>query len=265
MTDLRELLHESAPRPTGPLDMAAVYRRGRQRRSRRLGGWLGLAGVTLGLGVPSGSMLVTAGEGGRDQAAATTTLPPTGAARAASETTTTLGLVAGPPIRSLTAGGGGAKTPIRTVDPLAPSAAPTSSGDPIAAPTSTAPPGATPTSGPAAPRPEYPRAASCSVDNAGLGPSEQRACRFTATAAGGASRRPYGDEVNSPHGQVLVTRNGTTTAHPVFGAEVFAGDVRRGCQELFIQPGDLVEVVLTNSPRGTTQVETIGAGEHWEC
>jgi hypothetical protein len=125
-------------------------------------------------------------------------------------------------------------------------------------------PTATPSS-PTTTAPAYPAAASCSIDNRDLGPSEQRSCRFTATAEGGASRRPYGDEASSPHGQVFVTRYGTTTVHPVHGFNVFAGDVETGCENRFIQPGDLVEVVLTNNPGGTRSVETIGAGQGWEC
>ncbi|MDQ3106333.1 MAG: hypothetical protein M3Q68_00815 [Actinomycetota bacterium] len=267
MIDLRTMLHDSAPMPRTPLDMADIQRRARRRQPRRFAAWLGLAGLTLGVGIPGASVLVTAGDPHGEQAKPTATSIDTvldavldADATTDSTTTTTTrgatsegvrpataarvdGTTAAAPIAGGTLQGGGAtEAPSTTINPARPT-------------TTTGPP----------PAEAYPRAASCTVDNAGLGPNEQRRCLFTATAAGGASRRPYGDEVNSPHGQVLVTRNGATTAHPVVGVNVFAGDLERGCEDLFIQPGDLVEVILTNSASGTREVETIGAGEHWEC
>ena len=263
MADLRTLLHESAPRPRSPLDLEALHARARRRTNRRFATWLGVAGLALGIGVPGGTVFVTADRGDDHRVApptTTTTSTPSSADDATDadeRSTATTG-------RGVSAAASSSPAEGRLVAPRPGTAA----SDADAGPSSDAPPtslrGTTSTT--AAPRAaEYPPAAACTVDNAGLGPNEQRRCRFTATAAGGASRRPYGDEVNSPQGQVLVTRNGTTTAHPVFGAQVFAGDIRRGCEDLFIQPGDLVEVVLTNAASGTREVMTIGAGERWQC
>ena len=261
MTDLRTLLHASAPTPQSPLDMAEISRRARRRSSRRLMTWLGVAGLTLGLGIPGGSILVTADNRHHEHAGPSPTLPLTEVTVGASiESTTTarpIGTVAGRPVPD--AGTGGAAVPSGT-----PAGRRGGTATADEEPHTTAAPPPTSTTVPSESDP-YPLAASCAVDNAGLRPSEQRRCRFTATTAGGASRRPYGDEVHSPQGQVLVTRDGATTAHPVVGVQAFAGDVKRGCEELFIEPGDRVEVILTNSATGTQSIETIGAGEHWEC
>lgn len=264
MTDLRTLLHQSAPVPSAPLDMAAVRRLAARRRSRRIAGWLGLAGLTLGLGVPGGAQLVTVGDdghaGGGSSAAAVTTPTTTSGGGRSSAATLAAGGTSASPKAPIAIGAPGAPTAV-----VAGGAGERSSADGGAGPEG---PGAAPTLTPSSPTttaPAYPAAASCWVDNRDLGPSEQRSCRFTATAEGGTSRRPYGDEASSPHGQVFVTRYGTTTVHPVVGVHVFAGDVEHGCEDLFIQPGDLVEVVLTNNPGGTREVETIGAGHGWEC
>lgn len=77
-----------------------------------------------------------------------------------------------------------------------------------------------------------------------------------------------------PEGRVTVTRDGVSTTYDVVSnrarAEDPAGEelgVFAGCgQGNFIQPGDLVEVVLTrtsSTPPATTT--TLTAGEGWRC
>ena len=67
-------------------------------------------------------------------------------------------------------------------------------------------------------------------------------------------------------GEVLVTRNGMTTRHEVQYSSVRAGDLHTFACTPFIEPGDLVEAVLTNSmsPADADRT-TLGAGEGWTC
>lgn len=267
MADLRTLLHQSAPKPRSPLDLVSIHERVQRRPHRRFAAWLGIAGLLLGLGVPGGSALVTADRQNDRQAAPPSLpsliesghvdsgvdVPTTTSTQIASARSTARPSTESKAVEASAAGSGSAEAD--------------DSARVIAPPTTARGPAAT-TSTVVAPSPspaDYPRAASCSIDNAGLGRNEQRRCRFTATATGGAGFRDGSDEPRGPTAQVSVTRDGSTMTRPVTGVAVFAGDLKRGCAEQFIQPGDLVELVLTNSGSDSEAEATVGAGEGWEC
>lgn len=269
MADLRTLLQQSAPKPTTPLDLAAIHARAQRRPRRRFATWLGIAGLTLGIGIPGGSVLVTADRENDRQAdppsvpavvtpvrvdgatdATTTTSMPTAPSGATARRATESKSVEAPAARG---GSAGSDDNARVVAP------PTTSRGSV--PTTTTVVSAAPSPTPS----DYPQAASCSIDNRGLGRNEQRRCRFTATTSGGASFRDGSNEPRGPTAQVSVTRDGTTTTRPVTGVAVFAGDLGQACAERFIQPGDLVELVLSNTGTDPGAEATIGAGEGWAC
>ncbi len=265
MVDLRTLLQECAPKPRSPLDLDAIHARAQRRPRRRFATWLGIVGLTAGIGIPGGAVLVTA-DRQNDRQAAPPIVPSLVApvrvdgATDASTTTSTPTALSGATTR---------RAESRSVEASADSSGTAAADDRahvVAPPTTSRGPTPATTSVVPSPSPaEYPRAASCSVDNQGLGRGEQRQCRFTATSTGGASFRDGSDEPRGPTAQVSVTRNGSTTTRPVTGVAVFAGDLKRGCAEQFIQPGDLVELVLTNTGSDPGAAATIGAGEGWDC
>lgn len=268
MTDLRTLLHDSAPAPRGPLDMRDVRRRAERAGARRVLAWLSGIGVAIGLGVPVGGALLSPADNaavvevGVSEPSTTTSAPnPTVpvAAPLGATTSSTVRLAS----RS------GVDRPGLVDDAVTASEL---EGDPAAIATTTlgAPAGVDSEPSPKLEATDgYPLASSCSVDNAGLGPKRQRTCQFTATTRGGAEMRSNGVAMaagNGAEGHVTVTRDGKRTTTIVQYDSASAGDLGVfGCGGL-IEPGDLVEVVLTNgagSPDGSTT--TLGAGEGWYC
>lgn len=255
MTDIRTLLHEAAPTPAGPLDMAVVHARARRRSWRRVGAWVAGLGVVIGAAVPvGGSLLVSAGQGDRRPAAEDAT---------------------GDDASSIN----GRATDERGAKPARDPGSGVDDGTPIDGEVGAPPSGSTAdrTAGPsttaAAPAPStsHPAAASCSVDTAGLDDGAMRSCRFTATKTGGAGMTSSGATGPTPgvgpSGEVTVTRNGVSQTYSVGRHGARAGDagVFVGCN-VFIQPGDLVDVVLTNSSSSTATgvTTTLGAGEGWD-
>lgn len=248
MTDIRMLLHEAAPQPLRPLDMTALRARARRRTARRVITWLAGLGIAVGAGLPvGGSLLVSAGDVERadrvsPDRSALSTLPPSEPGAGGVGSGKGPGLVGAP--------------------------GPTHPGEADPSPVTTATAGDT--GGLALSPSDYPAAASCSVDTTGLGDGEQRRCRFTATRGGGTDMTTNGPTNPAPgtppSGDVTVTRNGVATTYHVRTAG--AGDLSAfaGCGDV-IEPGDLVEVVLTNGISGDTDqwTTTLGAGEGWSC
>lgn len=271
MTDLRTLLRESAPTPRQPLDLAELHRRADRRGTRRWLTWIAGLGAVLGLAGPVGVGVLSPADEGDSRVgvgpvvttSSTVASASASAVASASTTTTTTTTRRG-------TGAGARATSAKAADRPSDAGAP---ADPVVGSSerSTAPgpadrpAPATATAG----NPDYPEATACTVDDVGLGPGEERRCRFTATTNGGASLRSDGPA--SPdvgvRGEVIITRGRTTTRREVQYQSVRAGDVSAfaGCDK-FIEPGDLVEVVLTNS---TSPAEsgrtTLGAGEGWAC
>ena len=255
MTDLRTLLHEAAPTPSRPLDMAAVRRRSQRLGLRRVGVWVGALGVLAGIAVPVAGGLVPSSDpdAGVDVGpgpTTTTTLDPDPDDAAPAPTSIHAADVEASADPSVGPGRGDADG-----SPLAP----TSPGD--GAPTTTEATPALASGHPAAPE--------CSVDNEGLGAGEQRRCRFTATKRGGAqmwTSGPVGTAAADVKGEVILTRQGQTTRYEVTRGNARAGEagVFLGCGS-FIEPGDLVEVVLTNGSDVQVHTTTLGAGDGWTC
>ena len=252
MTDLRTLLQQAAPVPERPLDMADIRRRARRRRG--VVAWLAGLGALIGVALPVAGPALAPGGGG-DSAARL---------QIVERSTTTIGDRPGPTegkegreqagglrrsgpaaVGTTSAGGTGLafETGGSDVAPLAGGSSPASSAD-------------------------YPAAASCSVNNVDLEPGGQRRCRFTATVAAGASMTTTGPLSPPPgmRGEIIVTRDGQTTRYEVHDDVVRAGDVGTVyCAARVMEPGDLVEVVLTNANPSDGFETTLGAGEGWEC
>lgn len=114
-----------------------------------------------------------------------------------------------------------------------------------------------------------PPASACTVDNAGLNPGGQRMCSFTATTMGGATMRSDGVVMaagNGAQGYVTITRQGIRRTHTVQYNSARAGELGVFSCGGLIEPGDLVEVVLTNGPAALDgSTVTLGAGEGWYC
>jgi hypothetical protein len=239
MTDIRTLLHEAAPAPFAALDMTAVRERARRRGIRRIAALLLGAGMVVGVGAPFGIDAL--------------------APASRTERVGTVGVEhvddAAPPNRLSTEVTVGTD---RTASAAARAPAATTVVRRSATHESTPPS-------------DYPVAAACSVNDVGLGAGEVRTCRFTASARGGGSFDYSGPTSPppgvSPSGEVRVTRDGETTIHNMDAQEVFVGDTGTFRCSAFIEPGDRVEVVLTNSPtpRADDPTITLGAGENWEC
>ena len=258
MTDLRTLLHDAAPTPRRPLDMAAVRRRSQRLGLRRVGLWLGALGVLAGVAVPvAGGLVPSSGpDAGVDVGPGPTT-------------TTTLDPDpgdGGPVPSSIPADEAEASTASRVGSPRSgddPSPVTPASPGNAGAPATTEPP--------AALAGQYPAAPECSVDNEGLGAGEQRRCRFTATKTGGASlisSDGVDPEATVFRGEVFLTRAGRTTRYEVghsAGARAGEVGVAAGCSDVVIEPGDLVEVVLTNGSGRQVATTTLGAGDGWAC
>ena len=256
MTDLSTLLHESAPAPRRPLDLAAVHDRARRAGARRRLLWLGGLGSLLALPIGAGTF-VPAHEGADGRVDAGRKRPAVVAPDDSSAADGTALAVAADAGKATGVGGS-----VRHSPPTATSAA-SSVGDPLMDAIEVVPV----VDGATAVDASYPTAAACSVDDVGLAPRDERRCRFTASALGGASFRSNGP--TSPvgaSGRVLVTRNGETTTYEVRHSVVRVGEVRTVYCGAYIEPGDLVEVVLTveDVPDDGTTV-TLGAGEGWEC
>jgi hypothetical protein len=249
--------------------MRDVRRRAERAGARRVLGWLGGIGVAIGLGVPVGGALLSPADNdavvgvGVSDASTTTSAPVDGAVPIpgplGATTTSTLRLGSGSGVDgarlaedALTASGLGGDTAQTATTTLGASASRGSQPSPKIEATE-----------------GYPLASSCSVDNAGLGPRRQRTCQFTATTRGGAEMRSNGVATaagNGAEGQVTVTRDGKRTTTNVQFNSASAGDLGVFRCGGLIEPGDLVEVVLTNgagSPDGSTM--TLGAGEGWYC
>ena len=239
MTDIRTLLHDAAPTPAVALDMAAV--RARARRTtlrRRVIAVLTGVGAAIGIGVPVGTgLLAPASQSER------------------------VGIVGGERIEDHTLG----DDERRASDVAALSA--TTVASILGRSSATTTRSQTPTA-PVA----YPSAAFCTVNDRDLVAGAQRSCRFTATKRGGASLQSDGSTAPppgvSPKGEVRVTRGGETSTHEVTNVRAKAGDaeVFAGCS-FFIEPGDLVEVVITSSAAGAKDdaTVTLGGGEGWAC
>lgn len=248
MTDIRTLLYEAAPAPSGPLDMTAVRSRSARRSWRRIAAWMGGVGLVIGAGVAGGgNLLVSTGSDGRDHPSHEREA----AAEATTTTTTADGSSAGSPGAAAGAEGavGGGPTAARASGPEVVSSRSTG--------TSTLDPWV------------YPSAESCSVDNTGMGDGQRRSCSFRATAKGGAQLRSSGPTNPSPgvsaEGTVTVTRDGQRTTYTIgkWRAEAGGMGVFIGCEVNIIQPGDLVDVELVNGTDadGETSVTTLGAGK----
>lgn len=257
MTDLRTLLNASAPTPTRPLDMRAVRRRAQRTRARRALAWLGAIGVLVGIGVPTGGALLSPADRSRvdaidgDRAIATTTSV-VGEVDDSSEVA---------PDSNSSEGASEAGQGVVGGDP----------GSPLLEHPTT-------TRSTARPRADaYPRAAGCSVNDDGLAEEESRVCRFTATTRGNAYMRTDGGVHYfgvQPDGRVTVTRAGVSTTYQVGNTGVTAEDpngeeaaVFAGCGSngTFIEPGDLVEVVLTRTSSTEPTATTVLTAGEWQC
>ena len=250
MTDIRTLLHDAAPSPTGPLDMAAVRARARRSPGRRLAAWIVGAGALIGVGVPVGNaVLVT---GGHDTAVEVVDPTPTTGV-------TTTSIPAAAPQRDAPATDreyGAGSTASNVTD--AESALPASSGSEA------------PTMGY---DPPYPRASECSVDTYGLASGDARTCRFTATAAGGWNyyQPPHGPTITEiPYIEVSVTRGDETRVYRterVPSGTPTGGYRLKGCDDDIIRPGDRVEVLIQQAdPWMDIRNEMgVGAGSGWGC
>jgi len=247
MTDIRTLLHEAALSPLRPLDMAALQTRARRRSIRRFATWVAGVGVVITAAVPTGgAILVNTSEGQRDRAERR---DPTVEDGTAVDDDGSFQAIGG--------GETGARDGGLPPDSVGRSSTTTtaSGGSGSAAPTDSS---------------TYPRRSSCVVDNVGLGDGETRACRFTATVAGSADMTSTGTTNPPPgaRGEVTVTRDGVSRTYDAEVTDRRVGDagVFAGCGGEFIQPGDLVDVVLTNSTADPEDATiTLGAGEGWEC
>lgn len=257
MTDLRTLLHESAPEPARPLEMADIRARASSRPTRRrLAAWIGALGVVLGAGLALGGPALRPADDSRiavDMTPAPTVTTTTDQPALTSTETTAI------PDRPID--GGIVATPATGARSSPPVSG--ASGSATTTTTSPSPPAFAPFSDT-----DYPTADSCQVDNRDLVPDGQRACRFKATKRSGASMRT--EETSSAssagvEGYVRVVREGKTTTYTVSKMYAEAGDltVFAGC-EFFIEPGDLVEVQIRNSPTASG-VTTVGAGDGWAC
>jgi hypothetical protein len=209
---------------------------------RRAVAWLAGLGTVIIIGVPAGQGLLVTTDGGDDASG-----PP------AIEATTDTSTAAARPAER------GATTP--TPDAMV-------EGARADVPTTLPGAGSGPAPAGGADRDGYPAAAWCSVDNTDLGPGEERLCRFTATERGGASMHTDSDVTpapGGPKGRVIVTRDGVSTTHQVEDDKARAGDLHVFSCGSFIEPGDLVEVVLTNATITDGSSVTLGAGDGWEC
>lgn len=257
MTDLRTLLHLGAPGPRRALDMAVVRRRSRRLRFQRVVVWAaGISAVAV-LGIPVAGGLVASSGPHADvrvgPGPTTTTAAPDSATEDRSATVDAT--VLDPP-------SGSRARPEDRPGTDGPSTAPATAGE--RSPATTAPGAAAEVvvAG-------YPPAPACSVDNDGLGPGERRRCRFTATERGGArmtSSGPADPATVDVRGEVAVTRDGRTTTYQVPRNRARAGDLEVfvGCGQ-FIEPGDLVEVVVINGSGRQAATTTVGAGSGWAC
>jgi len=251
MPDIRTLLHDAAPQPVAALDMAAVRSRAARRPRRRLVTWLAGLGAVIaagvGVGIPGGGgILVNAGQDDRPaviESDSSRTDEIVDGTATAWDPSPGMDDEAGfsPPVSSPSA-----SSPASVPHPLAPTAAPSAA---------------------------YPPMASCSVDNRDLGRGHSRSCRFTATTAGGWNYYQPPNHLPSasdaPTVSVRVTRDGSTT---VYSTRMVrdggpAGTYHLdGCTDDVIEPGDLVEVVITEPYDATVRTEMGGgAGEHWGC
>ena len=258
MTDLRTLLHDAAPMPRHPLDMAAVRRRSQRLGLRRVGLWVGALGVLAGVAVPVAGGLVPSS----DPDAGVQVIP----GPITTTTSTTTPDLVGP---DTDAPQSEASSDSDRPDVLPGGASGASAGSAEA--TERVIPWSPPTTEVARPvnRADYPAAAECSVDNEGLAAGEQRRCRFTATTSGGFGFRSSGPvypNAAQVSGKVLVTRDGVTTTYDVVDARAEAGGFGAfvGC-DFPLDPGDLVEVVLTSHRDDQLTTTTLGAGDGWAC
>ena len=253
MTELRSLLHDSAPVPSGPLDMAAVRRRARRTGFRRVAAWLAGLGAIAGIGFPlGGSILVNADQPGRPRVE-----------RVAPETAEDLGDHTATTSRTADAtGGGSARVTATTLLRAQPTTTTTTATSPAAEQNDVKPPVAV-----SAEQRDFPPAPFCAVDNVGLAANQSRSCRFTATTAGGGTVKTTSPVYPPPgiRAEMRITRNGETTTHMIGHQRVQAGEAGTFYCGALIEPGDLVEVVLTNSPSPDGSTSTAGAGDGWEC
>lgn len=275
MTDLRTLLHDAAPDPSGPVDVAEIHRRAEQRGVRRIVAWVASMGVLLA-SLPVGNSLLLQSADDGEQAG-----PPATEESQGDDASTPEGDQAPP-----------SSQPPSDASAPSTSAAP-DDGDPQTA-SGTTPDGggwtivvdyATPTPSTTSPPPvtgsaTHPAESSCQVDTTDMAAGQQRVCRFTATDAGGAAMT--GNTVDGWEsdvvGEVTVTRDGNVVYvwnSDEHGAAVFAGNggVRRDTcgdpvvhqdEGYFIQAGDLVDVVLTVH-QDDDELVTLGAGQGWSC
>lgn len=118
----------------------------------------------------------------------------------------------------------------------------------------------------------YPPASDCSVDARGMAAGTTRSCQFTATDYGGwwagfAGMPLFGVNNPDPSAAVWVTRGTSKEFYMSDGGQGPAMDMSwAGCDNNIIQPGDLVEVVITagegNNPGSYYEA---GAGLGWSC
>lgn len=253
MTDLRRLLHDSAPVPSGPLDMAAVRRRARRTGLRRVASWIAGLTVISGIGFPLGeSIFVNADQPGRPRVE-----------RTSPETVEEDG---DPTATTLRAGDGrdSGTSPVTSVTSLRAHPGPTTTTATVPAASHS---GAEPSVAATADEGDYPSAPFCAVDNVGLGANQSRSCRFKATTRGGGTVKTTSPVYPPPgiRAEMRITRNGETTTHTIGHQRVQAGEAGTFYCGALIEPDDLVEVVLTNSPAPDGSTSTAGAGDGWEC
>lgn len=248
MSEFARLLHDAAGAPPRLLVMEAVRRRAARRSLRRRLA-VGLAGLGLatGIGVPAGVSLLTTGdrpaglEAGIDQ---DRPQPPPSKGLVDSHPTGTVRSASPPPAPSHT-----------------PTSAPSTDDDPTSDDDA---------------QPVITRASSCSVDNLWLRAGESKRCRFIATAAGGwnvhqerGSTSPLESETVTA--VVYVTRDDVTAEYRTREIETDNGSRTQGCADDIIQPGDLVEIVLSetedDTPLDLSSDEGVaaGAGQGWGC
>jgi hypothetical protein len=232
---MHTLLHDAAPKPVRPLDMVAVRERARRRSLRRIVAWLAGVSAVIGVGVPLGSgVLVNAGKGER--------VGVIGPDRSVKDNATVDGRVEAevPSAGIGVSASASFDAPTPTTQTMPQSRAPTTTTTPSV---------------------DYPSAASCSVDNQNLADGQSRSCRFSATAAGGwrsVQLNMGGAGWDFPTARVRVIRAGKANTY-------FTDSTGQGCGNDVIQPGDQVEVTITQSTEVVHTLIRVGAGERWSC
>lgn len=271
MTEFARLLRDAAGQPPRPLPMAAIYHRAARRSlRRRVGFGLAVLAALAGLGGPAGVSVLTTGDRPahvdavriEDRREPTPSTRPV-ERRPSHETTATSAVSVSSDSASAVPDVGAPSSVSLTTTTTTASSTDGGSAQYTGSRTGAA------------------RASSCWVDNVDSGNRTVRAgdsvrCRFTAAVSGGwnvhqerGSTSPLESEIVTA--VVHVTRNGVTTTYRTREVKTANGSRTEGCADDVIQPGDLVEVVLSESEDDTPldvspdEGVAVGAGEGWGC